>query len=145
MAPILSLLFVIWIFFVLVMFLFYLIFFLLSKRTDGINVSIHDIPKIEDMYRLPTNEQLETLAAQFRQNPNWEHGNMPTSLTEAEETTPIESISHELTTGPGIIKTGHLFNPEDMFAYRINSEGVHPRSEHHIFLVRHGTIELHMI
>jgi len=127
------------------MFLFYLILFLFSKRTDAINASIYNIPKIEDMYQLPTNEQMKTIADQFHQNPNWEYGNMPTSLTEAEETTPIEPTSSELKTGPGIIKTGHLFDPEDMHPYRIDSEGVHPRSEHYIFLVRHGEIEMNII
>ena len=120
------------------MFLFYLILFLFSNRTDATNTSAQHTPTIEDMYPLPTNDRQKLIAAQFHQNPNWEEGNMPMTLTEAEETTPIEPIEHELPSGLGIIKSGHTFQPEDMHAYRIDPKGVHPRSEHHIFLTRHG-------
>jgi hypothetical protein len=120
------------------MFLFYLILFVLAKRSEAKNVTIDDIPKIEKMFPLPINDQLETIAAQFNQNPNWEQGNMPVTLTEEEETTPDDSDIDELKTGPGIIKQGHLFKPEHYHAYPIDSHGVHPESQHHIFLVRHG-------
>ncbi len=120
--------------------LFYLILFLLSNRTNATNMSIAHIPKIEDLYPLPTNDQREMIAAQFNQNSNWEEGNMPLSLTEEEETTPSEPTSNDLQTGPGLIKTGHLFEPPDMHPYPIDPEGVNPHSEHHIFLTRHGEL-----
>ncbi|CAF5117973.1 unnamed protein product, partial [Rotaria magnacalcarata] len=35
-------------------------------------------------------------------------------------------------------KNGHLYAPTDPHPYRINRTGVHPRTTHHIFLIRHG-------
>ncbi|UJR37133.1 hypothetical protein I4U23_029837 [Adineta vaga] len=91
------------------------------------------------MFPLPTNDQMEMLAAQFNQNPNWEHGNMPLTLSDIEETTPNDiTISSPKKIGPGIIKEGHRFLPERHHGYPIDGRGVHPDSEHHIFLVRHG-------
>jgi hypothetical protein len=123
--------------------LFYLILFLISNRTNATNDSIAHIPKIEDLYPLPTNDQMKRIAAQFNQNPNWEHGNMPISLTEDEETKPNEPTTYDLESpaGPGVIKFGHRFEPQDMRAYHIDPEDVNPHSEHHIFLVRHGKLK----
>ncbi len=120
---------------------FYLILFLLSNRTNAIYINTAHIPKIEDMYPLSTNDQLEIIAAQFNQNPNWEQGNMPLSLTEDEETRPNEPIATDLENGPGVFKTGHLFQTQDMHGYRIDPEDVHPQSEHHVFLTRHGELK----
>ncbi len=118
--------------------LIYVIFFLFSTRINAINITARRAASLEDLYPLPTNDQLKTIAAQFNQNPNWEEGNMPISLTEEEETTPTEPVERELQTGPGIIKTGHRFETDDMFPYRIDPQDVHPQTEHHIFVVRHG-------
>jgi hypothetical protein len=126
-------------------FLFYLILFLLSNRTNAINKSLERIPKIEEMYPLPMNNQLKTIAAQFYQSLNWEDGNMPMSLPEAEETTPIEPSSYEMLHGPGVLKHGHLFQTEDRHPYLIDRKGVHRYSEHHIFLIRHGKLKLAQI
>jgi hypothetical protein len=122
--------------------LFYLIFFFFSNRINATNVSTAYIPTIEDLYPLPTNDQLPIIAAQFNQNLNWEYGNIPMSLTEEEETTPTEPSPNEEKTGPGIIKIGHLFHTDDPHGYRIDTEGVHPRTEHHIFLTRHGKLKI---
>ncbi|CAF4609534.1 unnamed protein product [Rotaria sp. Silwood1] len=120
------------------MLLFYLIFFLFSNRIHARNDSTEFIPKLEDLYPLPNNDQIEIIAAQFHQNPNWEQGNMPMSLTEVEETTPNQPISREPQNRPGIYKTGHNYRPGEMHPYRIDHYGVHPHSKHHIFFVRHG-------
>jgi hypothetical protein len=122
--------------------LFYLIFFLLSIRINANNISTAHFPRIEDLFPLPFNDQFKIIAAQFNQNPNWELGNMPISLPEEEETTPIEPYTEYLGAGPGVIKNGHLFHTDDMHAYRIDPEGVHPLTEHHIFLVRHGKLKI---
>jgi hypothetical protein len=98
----------------------------------------YDYPKIEELYPLPTNDQSKIIAAQFNQNLIWELGNMPISLTEEEETTPMQPDPESLPTGPGVIKNGHLFRTDDMHAYRIDREGVHPLTEHHVFFTRHG-------
>ena len=119
-------------------FLFSLIVSVFSLRIHAVNISTAHTPTIEHLYPLPINDEMKNLAAQFNQNPNWEHGNMPISLTKEEEITPMDFPGNELPTGPGIIKTGHLFQTDDMHAYRIDTEGVHPNTEHHIFLVRHG-------
>ena len=123
------------------MFLFYLILFSFSNRIHARNASTKNIPTIEDMYPLPMNDQLEIIAAQFHQNSNWEHGNVPMPLTEAEETTPIPPNSQEPKIIPDILKTGHHFHPNSMHPYRIDLQGVHRHSEHHIFLTRHGELK----
>ncbi|CAF1219891.1 unnamed protein product [Adineta steineri] len=117
------------------MFLFYLIFLLFLKQTDARNITVI---RLEELAPLSTNNELETIAAQFNQNPNWELGNMPLTLTEEEEITPNDPDAPEISDKPGLIKTGHLFQPEDMHPYRIDRKGVHPHTEHHIFFVRHG-------
>jgi hypothetical protein len=124
------------------MFLFYLIFFLLSNRSNANNITVENLPTIEDMYLLPINDQIVTIAAQFEQESNWEYGNMPMALTEEEETTPVQPGSEELQDKPGVIKTGHLFQPTDMHAYRVDSQGVHSQSVHYVFLTRHGELIL---
>ncbi|CAF0855023.1 unnamed protein product [Rotaria sordida] len=96
------------------------------------------IPKIEDIYPLLNNDQIEIIAAQFHQNLNWEYGNMPMPLTEAEETTPNQPISRESQIRPGIYKAGHNYRPGEMHPYRIEQYGVHSQSKHHIFFIRHG-------
>lgn len=123
-------------------FLFSLFISLFSLRIHAVNVSTAHIPTIEYLYPLPINDQMKNIANQFNQNPNWDEGNMPISLTKEEETTPMEPIDLELPTGPGIIKTGHSFQTNDMHGYRIDTEGVHPNTEHHIFLVRHGLLRI---
>ena len=123
-------------------FLFCLSIFLFSNRIHAMNISTAHVQKIEDLYPLPTNDQMEIIAAQFNQNPNWEEGNMPLTLTLEEETKPTEPIERELQTGPGVIKTGHLFHTDDMHPYRIDHDSVHPLTEHHVFLTRHGQYKM---
>ena len=127
------------------MFLFYLILFSTASRTDANrNTTSAPVPSIEELFPMPMNDEINDIAAQFRQNPDWERGNLPLPSTEAEETEAQEPVPHEFPTGPGTIKRGHLFETNDMHGYRIDTAGVHPETEHHIFLVRHGnTASLH--
>lgn len=118
--------------------LFVSVFFSSPIELHAVNISAAQIPRIEYLYPLPTNDQLKIIAAQFNQNANWEEGNMPISLTTEEETTPREPTEYQWPTGPGVIKTGNLFRTDDMHGYPIDPEGVHPNTEHHIFLTRHG-------
>lgn len=128
-------------FFVSVMFLFYLIFFLLSNRIHAMNYSNDYIPTIEEMYSLPMNNQQGQISRQFHQGLAWEYGNLPTDIPPVVEMSPIEPIPYEIPTGPGTIKNGHLFQTDDEHAYPIDRRGVHRLSEHHIFLVRHGKLK----
>ena len=128
-------------FFLVLFLLFYLIIFLLSNRINAKNTSTIYTQKIENLYPLHTNDQLNIIAAQFDQNPNWEHGNMRILLTQEEETSPTKPVVFEPKTGPGIIKNGIEFHTDDMHPYRIDPNGVHPHTEHHIFLVRHGKLK----
>lgn len=124
------------------MFLSNLILLLLLSNIINANNNTGDfIPTLEELYPLPINEQLSLIASQFRQNPIWELGNMPLLLTEAQQMTPITCIccARESRYGHGITyKNGHLFAPDFLNPYHINPTRVHPRTTHHIFLVRHG-------
>lgn len=120
------------------MFLLCLVFCFLSNRINAKNASVEGVPQLEDLYPLSDNDHMEQIAAQFQQNPNWEHGNLPISLSDAEETTP-NPPSGEAPIGPGVYRTGHLFYPDEMDPYPIDREGVHPHSTHHIFFTRHGS------
>lgn len=120
------------------MFLFYLLLFVFVRLGETTNTVAPGTAKIEDLFPLPTNDHFETITAQFQQNLDWEYGNEPTGLTEAEETTPTEPKRDQLKTGPGIIKLGHLYQPDHDYPYRIDRHDVHPASQHYVFLIRHG-------
>ncbi|CAF4478637.1 unnamed protein product [Rotaria socialis] len=96
--------------------------------------------KLDELYPLPVNDQITRIAEQFRQNPFWELGNLPIVLTEAQQSIPNTCTCdcRESRAGPGVYKNGHLYAPTNPNPYRINHTGVHPRTTHHIFLIRHG-------
>ena len=120
------------------MFLFYLICLFLSNRILAINYTDPRVPSLNDLIQLPTNNQSETIAAQFGQDPNWSHVGMSISLSDTDEPVPNNDNIEELVDKPGLIKTGHTYRSPVLHAYPIDPDGVHPRTEHFIFFVRHG-------
>lgn len=118
--------------------LIYLILSSISIRIYTINLTQANLPTIEDLYPLRTNDQIKRIATQFNQNPNWEEGNMPISLPDEQQIKPYDPPPYEIRAGPGHVKQGHLFRTDDMHPYRIDHQGVHPQTEHHVFVARHG-------
>lgn len=113
-------------------FSYFILFLFLSKE-------IESIAKIEDLYPLKTNEQLDDIAKQFNQSPEWGKGALPLPATEADESKPEDVRNKDYPNREGTIRRGHAYFTHDMHAYRIDKRGVHPQTVHHVFFIRHGS------
>jgi hypothetical protein len=120
------------------MFFFFLLFLCHSNRIHANNNTHAHFHTLEELFNLGQVTHLDAIAAQFRQDPDWEHGGLPIHLTELDETTPNDIESQQISARTHTVKNGHAFRTRDLHPYRIDVTGVHQQTEHHIFLVRHG-------
>ena len=126
-------------FFFLISFIYFSSSLLFFIEIDAKNRTKRNVPTLEDLFSLNPVRNMENIAEQFGQNPDWETEALPINLSEQEETQAHNlEMPRVYPSRKGIEKSGNLFYSQYSDPYIINRQNINPHSSHHVFFVRHG-------